>query len=344
MPAGADANDINLGLNYLNEVKPDLYFNGTEVAAVSANPPYSTSQYTFRIPKALIRPGRPNVIALREHAPSPDSTFWQHTKDMGLPGADPKALDDQWKFQAEQTYPALTPDAHKAMPTYPGAQIQYTPGALFNAMIAPLIPYAIKGCIWYQGENNVGQPQQYKGLLTDLITDWRGRWGEGDFPFEIEQLANYYETSQQPEVQRHRRGARGAASGQRGAAEHGPGRGDRHRRSEHPSRKTSARSGRRLALIALNRTYHQPQPDSGPIYAGMKAEGGSITVSFRHADGLTAKGGRLAAVRHRGRRPEVRLGGRQDRGADRGGLQPPGPAPGGGALRLGGQPAGLQLV
>ena len=293
LPAGADASDFNLNLNYLNEVKPDLYFNGAEIAPFTTNPPYSTTQYQYHIPKALIRPGLPNVIALREHAPSPDSTFWQHTADMGLPVPGLKALDDTWRFQAEQTYPALTPDAHKAMPTYPNAQIQDTPGTLFNAMIAPLIPYAVKGCIWYQGESNVGEPEKYKALLTDLITDWRGRWGEGDFPFEIEQLANYYDVSKDPGPS----GIAGVREDQLQVSQILPNTSlavaiDIGEVNIHPKNKREV--GRRLALIALNRTYHKPQVDSGPIYAGMKAQGDALQITFTHADGgLLAKGGPL---------------------------------------------------
>ncbi len=58
-------------------------------------------------------------------------------------------------------------------------------------MINPLIPYGIRGAIWYQGESNADRPVQYRTLLPTLITDWRTRWNEGDFPFLIVQLANF---------------------------------------------------------------------------------------------------------------------------------------------------------
>ena len=62
---------------------------------------------------------------------------------------------------------------------------------LFNGMVNPLIPYGIKGAIWYQGEANAGRAYQYRTLLPTMIGDWRARWGEGNFPFYIVQLANW---------------------------------------------------------------------------------------------------------------------------------------------------------
>jgi len=67
---------------------------------------------------------------------------------------------------------------------------QNGPTNLYNAMIAPLIPYGIKGALWYQGESNGNMPFEYGKLLTRMITDWREKWGEGDFPFLIVQLPN----------------------------------------------------------------------------------------------------------------------------------------------------------
>ncbi|EDY17583.1 protein of unknown function DUF303 acetylesterase putative [Chthoniobacter flavus Ellin428] len=70
--------------------------------------------------------------------------------------------------------------------------------ALFNGMIAPLIPYAIKGALWYQGESSASQPLHYQALLPALIADWRKKWGVGDFPFFIVQLPNFIQGGQQP--------------------------------------------------------------------------------------------------------------------------------------------------
>ncbi|MCJ7802217.1 MAG: sialate O-acetylesterase, partial [Candidatus Marinimicrobia bacterium] len=69
------------------------------------------------------------------------------------------------------------------------------PTVLSNAMIEPIIPYRIKGVIWYQGESNVGEAYKYQKLFPTLIKDWRQRWGSGDFPFLFVQLANYMNLS-----------------------------------------------------------------------------------------------------------------------------------------------------
>ena len=76
-------------------------------------------------------------------------------------------------------------------PVGPGHQ--YTPGGLYNAMIAPLTPLSMRGVLWYQGENNArkGRDYLYRTLMKTLIEDWRGVWGEGDFPFLFVQLPNY---------------------------------------------------------------------------------------------------------------------------------------------------------
>ncbi|RLS55050.1 MAG: sialate O-acetylesterase [Planctomycetota bacterium] len=82
------------------------------------------------------------------------------------------------------------PQAPKANPHYPCV--------LFNAMIAPLTPYAIKGAIWYQGESNAGRAHQYRELMPTMIKSWRDDWGQGDFPFYQVQLANFKEIKTEP--------------------------------------------------------------------------------------------------------------------------------------------------
>ncbi|HEX6985465.1 MAG TPA: sialate O-acetylesterase, partial [Planctomycetaceae bacterium] len=79
-----------------------------------------------------------------------------------------------------------------------GPKHPHHPAGLFNGMIAPVIPYAIKGAIWYQGESNAGRAYQYRELFPAMITDWRERWGQGDFPFLFVQLANFMQRKDQP--------------------------------------------------------------------------------------------------------------------------------------------------
>ena len=73
------------------------------------------------------------------------------------------------------------------------SQSPNAPTVLYNGMIAPLLPYAMRGVIWYQGEANVGRERQYRTLFPAMIADWRQAWGEGGFPFLFVQIAPYNE-------------------------------------------------------------------------------------------------------------------------------------------------------
>lgn len=165
--------------------------------------------------------------------------------------------------------------------------------ALYNAMISPLVPYAIKGAIWYQGCSNVGRAYRYRDLMTGMIEGWRKDWGY-DFPFYITQLANYLQYQTQPEesVWAELRESQDVAS--RVTANTGLAVtidiGDAE--DIHPKNKQEV--GRRLALQALNKTYGKSVVCSGPVYEGYEIEGNVIRIRFSSvAKGLVAKGGKL---------------------------------------------------
>jgi sialate O-acetylesterase len=154
-------------------------------------------------------------------------------------------------------------------------------------MLSPLIPYAIRGAIWYQGEANAARPQQYRTLLPAMIGDWREAWGQGDFPFYLVQLANLHGRNW-PELR----------EAQRLTAEKAPNSGMAvtidigERDNVHPANKQEV--GRRLALIALARTYGKQIVYSGPVFKTVVAKGEQAIVSFDHrGGGLLARGGRL---------------------------------------------------
>src|SRR5262249_22786501 len=107
-----------------------------------------------------------------------------------------KAKDDferalaKWKTAAEEAKAQQKPaPPQPRMPGEPGRG-PFDATTLYNGMIAPLLPYAIKGAIWYQGESNAGKPIEYRTLYADMISDWRKRWGN-DFPFYCVQLAPF---------------------------------------------------------------------------------------------------------------------------------------------------------
>jgi sialate O-acetylesterase len=155
-----------------------------------------------------------------------------------------------------------------------------TPTVLYNGMVAPLIPYAIKGAIWYQGEANASNPGEYETLFPRMITDWREKWGEGDFPFLYVQLAAYMA----PQVKPSEGGWAGLReaqlrtlslpnTGMAVAIDIGlP-------NDIHPKDKLDV--GLRLALAAKHVAYGQTLVYSGPIYDSMKIEGNKIRVSFK---------------------------------------------------------------
>lgn len=161
-----------------------------------------------------------------------------------------------------------------------------TPGGLFHGMVAPIVPYAIKGVIWYQGESNAGQPEQYQKLFPLLINDWRNRWGQGQFPFLWVQLANYQKRQDQPtQSSRGWAGLREAqsmtlslpATGQAVIIDIGE------ERDIHPRDKKNV--GHRLALAARKVAYGEDIVYSGPVYDSMKVEGDKIRLTFKHVGG-----------------------------------------------------------
>ncbi len=165
---------------------------------------------------------------------------------------------------------------------------------LYNAMIAPLGPYAIKGAIWYQGESNAGRAYQYRTLLPAMIKNWRDTFGQGDFPFLIVQIAPYEAIVKEPsdsiwaeirDAQFHvaQNVPRTALIVTTDVGDEG---------DIHPRRKEPV--GQRLALAARAIGYGEKIEHSGPIYESMTIDGDKITVHFKHVGaGLVAKDGEL---------------------------------------------------
>lgn len=172
-------------------------------------------------------------------------------------------------------------------------QDQHNPTVLFNGMIHPIIPYAIRGAIWYQGESNVNSRNLYPALQQSLIEDWRTRWGQGDFPFYFVQLASYRAAKDKPADSSLATMREAQASSlklpQTGMAvtiDIGDA------KDVHPRDKQSV--GHRLARLALVRTYQKPGESQGPALVASHVGDGVIRLRFDHADGgLVAKDGDL---------------------------------------------------
>lgn len=178
-------------------------------------------------------------------------------------------------------------------PWHPALE-SYGPGYLWNAMIAPLTPFPIRGAIWYQGEANAGAERfpYYDRVMRDMIEDWRREWGVGAFPFYYVQLANWITgpDSNWADV----RNQQVRTLGERNTAmavtiDVG------NPNDIHPTDKATV--GHRLALAA--RALHYGERDleySGPMFRQATAEGSSIRAWFDHAKGLTAKGSGVTSV------------------------------------------------
>ena len=212
------------------------------------------------------------------------------TFDMAKAKADHEKRMAAWK-EAAKTARAKG----KPAPRQPRAPIQplvdqNRPTNLFNGMIAPLIPYTIRGAIWYQGEHNSSTPEKatlYGVQLPLLIADWRARWG-CDFPFAWVQLPNFNRPGGTWELIRESmlKSLSVKDSGMAITIDIGD------PKDIHPKNKQDV--GKRLAMWAEATVYGKNVACSGPLPAGHVVRGNEVVVTFKHADGgLAAKGGAL---------------------------------------------------
>jgi sialate O-acetylesterase len=179
-------------------------------------------------------------------------------------------------------------NGHRAVA--PGAREDpWVPASVFNGMIQPLLPYAIRGVLWYQGESNVGRPAEYAAQFPALIRAWRSHFGEGDIPFLWVQLANFAPPAGRlGDRWAYLREAQSRAlvlpdTGQAVAIDVGE--------SGNIQPRNKQEVGRRQALIAKAKVYSIPVDYSGPVFGGAVPQGACIRVHFKFSDeGLTASG------------------------------------------------------
>lgn len=167
-----------------------------------------------------------------------------------------------------------------------------TPTALFEGMVRPLIPFGIKGVIWYQGESNAAKADEYRTLFPVMIRSWRSAWGQGDFPFLWVQLANFMQRVATPgesnwaalrEAQTQTLRLPNTAMAVTidiGEAN-----------DIHPRNKRDV--GRRLAMAARTFVYRGQEPSGlSPVYDRAEFSGPTVTLRFRNAGGLTTSDGK----------------------------------------------------
>ena len=223
-----------------------------------------------------------NVLAFRMYQPI--GAVRMSDPQLNVNGT-ARPFEGIWKKKPEMELFAPSSDKVATLPK----PVAYTTGPrgatlLFNGMIHPLLPYAMRGAIWYQGEANSGRAYDYRVAFPAMITDWREHWGRGEFPFYFCQLANYMSKSTEPKDSNwaELREAQSmtlklANTGQAVLIDIGEA------NDIHPRNKKDV--GERLARIALAKDYGKAVVYSGPVYSGVKFENGKAIVSFKHTEG-----------------------------------------------------------
>ncbi len=245
----------------------ETYINGTLVGKTNT---YNISrQYT--VAQGILKEGA-NVIAVRVTDNSGNGGFFGKPSEL-LFNCDGRMipLSGDWFYKIESIKKnAVNPNSY--------------PTLLFNSMINPLIPFAIKGVLWYQGETNAARARQYNKAFPLMINDWRSRFQQGDFPFYFVQLASYSAgngNSAKGSTWAELREAQTRTlvmpnTGMAVALDIGE------TKDIHPKNKQDV--GNRLAAIALAKDYNKNQEFSGPVFKSLQLAGNKAVLSFTHAD------------------------------------------------------------
>ncbi len=255
------------------------WFNGELVGETRRDGAWNTPRSYF-VPAAAVKGGA-NVITVCAVDTGGVGQLGDDTmrlRPADEPDAAGIALAGDWKFHQGASMGDLGGWPRR------GWFHQNRPTALSNGMIAPLVPFAIRGAIWYQGESNVKRAAQYRRLFPAMIEDWRERWGRGDFPFYFVQLAPFGyggDTGEAAELREAQTKTLSLPStGMAVTMDIG------NPTDIHPRNKQDV--GKRLALWALAKTYGKKVKYSGPLYRSMAVEGAAIRLTFDHAEGLTS--------------------------------------------------------
>ncbi len=291
VPVDWRGRDLELHLGAIDK-HDDTYVNGERVGGLSwaDGPSTWNTPRVYRIPARRVGDNGTVSIAVRARSHIYDGGMIGPAHEMRLHPMDDAGgaltLAGEWRYACEQDWGV---QAIPALPLGPGDP--NAPYTLFDSRLAPLIPYGIRGFLWYQGESNAHEPTVYRQLLPQMIRDWRRAFGQGDLPFLQVQLANFGGISDKPSPSDWAllREAQTAAlsepaTGMAVVIDVGDG------NDIHPRDKRSV--GERLARWALAKTYGRGGVPSGPLYAGMTIESGNRQrIRFRHGDGLRTRDG-----------------------------------------------------
>ncbi len=279
LPADWKNDSAELSLGPIDDADT-TWINGQRVGATAG---YDVPRH-YAVPAGLLKPGV-NQITVRVLDTGGNGGFIGTANQLFIKGAgsnDPAiSLAGSWKRAPSLSF-ENSPKPREQVTAVPGA-----PSVLFNGMLYPLIPYTIRGVIWYQGEANAGRANEYQKLFPAMIADWRKLWRLGEFPFLFVQIAPF--ESMSPEIReaqlltldRVPKTAM-AVTIDVGSAH-----------NIHPGNKQPV--GDRLALAARALAYHEHIEYSGPLFEDAKFHDGQATIAFTHVGGgLAVKGNALA--------------------------------------------------
>lgn len=264
------------------------YFNGTLVGSHPDGTPnaYQTPR-RYSIPRSLVRRGK-NVIAVRvfDHFGQGGFVGPKRALFVETMSADREriSLAGPWRFKVEHEIPLVAVEDFGGWPSAPAAlALQNAPSALFNGMLAPLIPYGLRGVIWYQGESDADRYATYGARFSAFIADLRRRFRDESLWFLFVELAGFRSSGTWPLLREAQASVLGEPHTARATAIDI---GDA--RDIHPRNKQEV--GRRLGLLARSRAYAESElEDCGPTLERLRIEGRHVTLEFSHARGLRSR-------------------------------------------------------
>jgi len=246
-----------------------LYINGVQVG----NTGYMYPQRRYNVPSDLLKGGK-NIFVIRVTNTNGKGGFVPDKPYCVFAGKDTIDLKGTWQYKVGEVYIPRSSGVGGG-----GIAAQNQPSALYNAMVAPVINYAIKGFLWYQGESNSGRADEYAKLQPAQIIDWRNKWKQGDLPFLYVQLPGFMDYNYLPSESQWaalRESQLKSLSVPNTAMAVAIDLGEWN--DIHPDNKKDV--GERLAFAAMKLAYKENIVYSGPIYQSSKTEGNKIIISF----------------------------------------------------------------
>ena len=187
IPAAMDGKPARVFLGRIVDAD-ELYINGQQVGSTG----YLYPQRRYAVPEGILKTGK-NIFVIRVTNFTGKGGFVPGKPYCIFAGKDTVDLKGDWQYKVGAVFRPLAGEGFAG-----GINTQNQPAALYNAMIAPFINYAVKGFCWYQGESNTSEAKQYAKLLPALINDWRFKWGIGDLPFLYVQLPGFMDYNYLP--------------------------------------------------------------------------------------------------------------------------------------------------